>query len=97
MFMDRPLGQAINDTSAMGVDPSAHVGNLEGCGLNDFVMIRLNGSHHLTLNKRIGIMEIGMEQAFENRFDNLMSGNIRIFPSLDNRLDSMGLRRYRLE
>lgn len=37
-------------------------------------------------------MEIRMEQALENRFGNLMSGNIRVVPSIHDRFDCVGLR-----
>jgi len=78
----------------MAVDPFFHVVDLEGCKINDITKIRLNAPYHLTLNMRIGIMEVGMEQALEDRFGNLMSGNIRILPSVHNGLDCMGLSRY---
>ena len=64
----------------MAVDPFLHVIKLEDCKLNDITKVRFDGPHHLALYKRIGIMEIGMEQALENRFGNLMSGNIRVVP-----------------
>lgn len=41
-------------------------------------------------------MEIGMEQALEDRFGNLMNGNIRVLPSVHNGLDCVGLWRYQL-
>jgi hypothetical protein len=94
---DRLLGQALNNTvrsSIVAVDPLLHVVKLEGCKPNDITEIKLDGPHHLALNKRIGIMEIGMEQALEDRFGNLMNGNIRILPSVYNGLDCVGLRRY---
>ena len=38
-------------------------------------------------------MEIGVEQALENWFGNLLSGNIRVIPSVHNSFDCMGLQR----
>jgi hypothetical protein len=78
----------------MAVDPLFHVFNLVECKLNDITKIIWNGPYHLTLNMRISIMEIGMEQALEDRFGNLMNGNIRILPSVHNGLDCVGLRKY---
>ena len=53
----------------------------------------LNGPHHLTLNVGIGVLEIGMEHAFEDRFGNLVGGHMRILPSIHNGLNCVGLRR----
>ncbi len=78
----------------MAVNPFLHVIKLEGRKLNNTTTIRFDGPHHLALYKRIGIMEIGMEQALENRFGNLMSGSIRVVPSVHNSFDCVVLRRY---
>lgn len=51
--------------------------------------------HHLTLNLRVGIVEIRMEQATGNIFSNLMNVHGWIIPGLDYQIDSMGHNGFR--
>jgi len=82
---------------ALAANVAVHTDRLLGQTLNDTVRSStmavdpfLHVIKHLALNKGIGIMEIGVEQALENWFGNLLGGNIRVIPSVHHSFDCMG-------